>query len=158
MAPTSAHNLLPRWLKSANRLVMMLQRLGLPTGTIYVLTVPGRTSGNLRSTPVSALTVDNRQYIVGGMADMDWVRNVRAAGWGILASRRRRERVTLIELPPQERAPILHEFPRLVPGGVPFFRRLYSLPDDRAALPDAFAGLADRATVFRVEHAEPARE
>lgn len=157
MPPTSAHSLLPRWLKSANRLVMTLQRLGLPTGTIYVLTVPGRASGNLRSTPVSALTVSGSRYIVGGMADMDWVRNACAAGWGILARGRRRERVSLIELPEQERAPILREFPRLVPGGVPFFRRLYGLPDDRAALPEAFAALADRATVFRVEHAEQER-
>lgn len=89
---------------------------------------------------------------------MDWTRNVRAAGWGILAFGRKRERVTLIELPPQERGPILREFPRLVPGGVPFFRRIYSLPDDPAALPDAFAGLADRATVFRVEPDKSAHE
>jgi hypothetical protein len=137
---------------------MALQHLGLPTGTIHVLTVPGRTSGTLRSTPVSALTVNGQRYIVAGMAEMDWARNVRVAGWGILAHGRRRERVTLIELPSQERAPILREFPRLVPGGVPFFRRLYSLPDDPAALPDAFAGLATDATVFRVEPIKPARE
>ncbi|HEX5442087.1 MAG TPA: hypothetical protein VFW76_14455, partial [Ktedonobacterales bacterium] len=97
-------------------------------------------------------------YIVAGVAEMDWARNVRAAGWGILASGRRRERVSLIELPPQERAPILREFPRLVPGGVPFFRRLYCLPDGPAALPDAFAGLATHATVFRVEPAKSAQE
>src|SRR5690348_15666491 len=102
MPPTSAHDLLPRWLGPVNRLVMALQRLGLPTGTIHVLTVPGRTSGQLRSTPVSTLTVNGQRYIVGGMADMDWTRNVRAARWGILAFGRRRERVTLIELPPQE--------------------------------------------------------
>jgi len=158
MPPTSAHGSLPRWLKPANRLIMLFQRLGLPTGTIHVLTVPGRTSGTLRSTPVSALTVNGRRYIVAGVAEMDWARNVRAAGWGILASGRRRERVSLIELPPQERAPILREFPRLVPGGVPFFRRLYRLPDDPAALPDAFAGLATHATVFRVEPAKSAQE
>lgn len=158
MLPTSAHGSLPRWLKPANRLIMVFQRLGLPTGTIHVLTVPGRMSGTLRSTPVSALTVDGRRYIVAGATDMDWARNVRAAGWGILAHGRRSERVNLIELPPQERAPILREFPRLVPGGVPFFRRLYSLPDDPAALPDAFAGLATHATIFRIESAKLAQE
>jgi hypothetical protein len=88
------------------------------------------------------------------MAEMDWVRNVRAAGWGMLVYGRGRERVALVELPVQERAAILREFPRLVPGGVPFFRRLYGLPDDPAALPNAFADLATRATVFRVERAE----
>ena len=158
MPSTLAHDLLPRRLGPANRLVMTLQRLGLPTGTIHVLTVPGRISGQLRSTPVSTLIVNGQRYIVGGMVDMDWTRNVRAAGWGILAFGRRRERVTLIELSPQVRGPILREFPRLVPGGVPFFRRIYSFPADRAALPDAFAALADRATVFRVEPGKPAQE
>jgi deazaflavin-dependent oxidoreductase (nitroreductase family) len=151
MASTQARGSLPRWLKPANRLVMALQRLGMRTGTIHVLTVPGRRSGKSRSTPVSTLMVGGTRYIVGGMADMEWVRNARAAGWGVLASGRRRERVTLVELPVEERAAILREFPRLVPGGVGFFRRLYGLPRDPAALPDAFAGLATRATVFRVE-------
>jgi len=154
-----AHGSLPRWLKPANRLVMALQRLGMRTGTIHVLTVPGRRSGRPRSTPVSALTVGGARYLVGGMADMDWVRNARAAGWGVLAYGRLRERATLVELPVEERAAILREFPRLVPGGVPFFRRLYGLPDDPVALPDAFASLATRATVFRVEipRAKPER-
>lgn len=156
MSSTSPRGSLPRWLRPANRLVVTLQRLGLRTGTIHVLTVPGRVSGTLRSTPVSAMTVNGTRYIIGGMAEADWVRNVRAAGWGILAHGRRRERVTLVELPVEERGAILREFPRLVPAGIFYFRRLYDLPNDRAALPDAFAGLATRATVFRIEHSEPA--
>jgi hypothetical protein len=105
----------------------------------------------MRSTPVSLLTVGGSRYIIGGMVDADWVKNVRAAGWGILAYGRRRERVTLVELPVQDRGAILREFPRLVPQGVSFFQRLYDLPRDPAALPDTFAGLATRATVFRIE-------
>jgi hypothetical protein len=88
---------------------------------------------------------------------MEWVRNARAAQWGDLAYGRRRERVTLVELPVAERGTILREFPQLVPGGVPLFRRLYGLPNDPATLPDAFARLAPRAPVFRVERAEPER-
>ncbi len=149
-----AHRSLPRWLKPANRLLMALQRLGMRTGTIHVLTVPGRTSGKPRSTPVSVLRVGGARYIVGGMARMDWVRNARTLGWGILAYGRRRERVTLVELPVAQRGAILREFPRLVPGGVSFFRRLYDLPHNRAALPDAFARLATQVTVFRLEPAE----
>lgn len=156
MSSAGGRGSLPRWLKPANRLVMALQRWGMPTGTIHVLTVLGRVSGKPRSTPVSALTVDGVRYIIGGMADADWVRNARAAGWGILAHGRGRERVTLVEVPVEERGAILREFPRLVPGGVFFFRKIYGLPDDPAKLPDAFAGLAERATVFRIEHSEPA--
>jgi hypothetical protein len=148
---TPAQSALPRWLKSANRLVIALQRLGLPLGTIHLLSVPGRATGKLRTTPVSSLTVGGLRYVVGGIANADWVKNVRAAGWGILRHGRQTERIALIELPVEERAPVLRAFPVLVPGGVSFFRRVYSLPDDPAALPDAFAALAPNCTVFRIE-------
>ena len=123
---------------------------------MHVLSVPGRTSGRLRSTPVSPLTVNGQRYIVGGLAGADWVKNARAAGWGILAHGRKKERVVLIELPVEQRAPILRAFPREVPHGVQFFQRLYGLPKDPAALPDAFAALAWQCPVFRIEPAPEA--
>jgi hypothetical protein len=142
---------LPSWLKPANQLVKALQRLGMRMGTIHVLAVPGRKTGTLRSTPVSILTLDGARYAVGGLATADWPQNARVAGWGALSYGRASERVRLIELPVEERGPVLRAFPRLVPGGVGFFRRLYSLPDDPAQLPDAFAALAPSVTVFRIE-------
>ena len=142
---------LPGWLKYANRVVILLQRLGLPLGTMHVLSVPGRRSGQMRRTPVSLLTVDGKRYLVGGLITADWVKNARAAGWGILRYGRKTERVGLVELPEEERAPILRVFPQLVPHGVQFFKQLYGLPADPALLPDAFAALAPRSTVFRVD-------
>jgi hypothetical protein len=65
--------------------------------------------------------------------------------------------VALAELPEAERGPILRVFPKLVPGGVSFFQRLYGLQKDPAALPDAFAALADRSTVFRIEPSAAAK-
>jgi hypothetical protein len=152
-----ANGKLPRWLKPANRVVIALQRLGIAIGTMRVLSVPGRKSGALRSTPVSLLTVDGRRYIIGGLESAGWVKNARAAGWGILAHGRKKERVRLIELPVAERAPILRAFPREVPHGVQFFQRLYGLPKDPAALPDAFAALASRCPVFRIDPLPPSR-
>ena len=54
----SKHAKLPWWLKSANRVVIALNRLGLAVGTQHVLSIPGRKTGKLRSTPVSLLTVN----------------------------------------------------------------------------------------------------
>jgi deazaflavin-dependent oxidoreductase (nitroreductase family) len=142
---------LPGWLKPMNQVMMALTTMGLAIGPMRVLTVPGRKSGKMRSTPVSSLTVERRQYIVGGLAEADWVKNVRAAGWGLLAQGRKKERVRLIELSVEEGAPILREFPRLVPGGVQFFHRIYDLPKDPTLLSDAFAGLANQCPVFRIE-------
>jgi hypothetical protein len=145
----ATHEDLPTWLGGVNALVKGLQRLGISIGTMHVLSVPGRSSGAMRSTPVSPLTVDGRRYIVAGLENADWVRNARAAGWGILRRGRSDERVHLIELPPQERAAILREFPRLVPHGVFMFQRAYGVEAD----PEAFAGLAPFCPVFRVEKA-----
>jgi hypothetical protein len=138
---------LPSWLKGFNRVIMALQRLGLAVGSMHVLSVPGRQSGVFRSTPVSLLTVDNQRYIVAGLDDADWVLNARAAGRGMLRRGRIEEHVSQFELPVGDRAPILREFPRLIPQGVPFFTRLYGVTAD----PEQFAGLAETCPVFRVE-------
>jgi hypothetical protein len=114
---------------------------------MHLISVPGRNSGKMRTTPVSPLTVDGQRYIVGGLQRADWVKNARAAGWGILARGRKEERIRLVELPVEERASILREFPCEVPHGVQFFRQVYGISGD----PEEFASLAPRCPVFRIE-------
>jgi hypothetical protein len=138
---------LPAWLKGFNRVVIALQRLGFVIGTMHVLSVPGRQSGVLRSTPVSLLAVEGQRYIVAGLDGADWVLNARVTGRGMLHRGRTEEHVSLIEIPVEERARILREFPRLVPQGVPFFTRIYRVTAD----PEEFAALAQTCPVFRVE-------
>jgi len=147
----SNHAKLPWWLKPANRIIIALYRLGWAFGTWYVLSVPGRKTGKLRSTPVSLVTVDGRRYIVG--FETNWVKNARAVGWGFLTRGGKKESVALVELPVEERPPILREFPSQVPHGVQFFERLLGLPND----PEAFAEAAPRCPVFRVDSASEAR-
>ena len=126
---------------------MAALRAGLSVETQHLLIVPGRTSGKPRTTPVSSVTVDGQRYVVAALAEVDWVKNARAAGAGELGRGRRRESVWLIELPVAERGPILREFLRQVPGGVRYFG-LASDPDDLVAS-------AARYPVFRIE-ASPA--
>jgi len=140
---------LPRWLGPANRVIIALQLRGVVIGTMRLLSVPGRKSGKMRTTPVSPLTVDGQRYIVGGLEGADWVKNARAAGWGVLARGRKEEWVSLVELPVEERGPVLREFPLRVPHGVGFFRQLYGVSGD----PEEFAALAPLCPVFRVEEA-----
>jgi len=139
---------LPRWLRPANRLVRLLTRLGLRLGTVHVLTVPGRRSGAPRPTPVSPLAVGGERYVIAGLPDGDWARNVRAAGRGELAYGRRKQAVTLEEVTdPEVRAQVMRAFPREVPGGVPMFVKLGLVT---AADPDQFAAAADRVAAFRI--------
>ncbi len=137
---------LPWWLKPANRVIMALNRLGLALGTQHVLSIPGRKTGKLRSTPVSLLTVNGRRYIAT-VGETHWVKNARAAGWGFLSRGRKKEWVALVELPVEERAPILRAFPHQVPHGVPFFQMALGLSND----PEAFAAAAPQCPVFRAD-------
>ena len=107
----------PRWLTRVNTVLL---RLGLRIGTQHVLSVPGRNSGKLRSTLVSVVTVAGPRYVVAGLGEADWVKNARAAGWVLLSQGRQEERAHLVELPVEERGPILREFPRQVRQGARF--------------------------------------
>jgi hypothetical protein len=138
---------LPGWLPFANRIIEWLQRRGLKTGTIHILTVPGRISGELRTTPISLLKLDGVEYTVAGLEDSDWVRNVRAAGWGYLAYGKDRRKVRFTELRPDQREPVLRAFPVEIPHGTQFFERVHRIKPD----PDGFASLADRCPVFRIQ-------
>ena len=139
---------LPSWLPAVNRLVRLLQRLGLQLGTIHVLTVPGRVSGAPRPSPVSPLTVDGRRYVIAALPQADWARNVRAAGAGELAHGRHRRPVALTEVTdPDLRRTVVRAFPTEVPHGVQFFVRLGLV---KSGDPDEFAGIADKVAVFEL--------
>src|ERR1035437_2185572 len=73
---TVTNEALPRWLGPASRVNMWLLRRGLRIGTQHVLSVPGRKSGLMRSTPVSLVTLDGVRYIVSGEG-LAWVANAR---------------------------------------------------------------------------------
>lgn len=147
-APAPVSAALPRWLKPVNRVIVLLQRLGIAFLSFHLLSVPGRRTGRLRTTPVSPFTVEGRRYIVS-FGQTEWVKNARAAGWGVLARGRRRQSVQLLALDLEDRRPILRQFPVQVPAGVRFFVLVGAVrpPAD----PDAFADAAPVLAVFRME-------
>lgn len=147
-APGQASAALPRWLRSVNRVIVLLQRLGIAFLSFHLLSVAGRRTGRLHTTPVSPFSVEGRRYIVS-FGQTEWVKNARAAGWGILARGRRRQRVRLLALDLEERTPILRQFPVQVPAGVRFFVQVGVVQPP--ADPDAFAEAARALAVFRVE-------
>jgi hypothetical protein len=144
--PMSTQPTLPQWLKYMNRLIIALNHLGIGFGTWYILSIPGRKTGKMRSTPVSVLHVNGQRYVVTGF-DTQWVKNARTVGWGTLRRGWKKEKVAVVELPVEERELILREFPRQVPHGVEYFEKLLNLPGD----PEAFAAAAPRCPVFRFD-------
>jgi deazaflavin-dependent oxidoreductase (nitroreductase family) len=137
----------PWWLKYVNKLMIGLQKLGVSFGPV-VLTVPGRKSGKLRSTPVTPMTVDGNEYIVGGLPGSDWIANVRAAGEGTLHRGRQARRVRLVEMSAEQARPLLRQFPVKVPTGVEFIKNAGLVTGPNA---DEFEALAGRCPVFRLD-------
>ena len=75
-----------------------------------VLAVRGRKSGELRSVPVNLLELDGERYLVAPRGNTQWVRNARAAGGGQLRLGSRTEDVALVELPADQRVPVLRVY------------------------------------------------
>lgn len=138
----------PAWLKLVNKVMMAVHRVGIAPGPVRVLTVPGRKSGEPRSTPATPFTLHDSLYVVGGYPNADWVLNARAAGTGTVTRGRKAQRVSFVELTAEQARPVLRAFPDKVPRGVGFFKRAGLVGRGSA---DEFEALAGRCAVFRLE-------
>jgi deazaflavin-dependent oxidoreductase (nitroreductase family) len=109
------------WRRGVNALVRPLARLGLTGPRTHLLTVQGRRSGKLWSTPVSIVRLGDSRWLVAPYGDRNWVKNARAAGWVELRRGGSRERLAVHELEPQAAVPVLREYYRLGRVTRPFF-------------------------------------
>jgi deazaflavin-dependent oxidoreductase (nitroreductase family) len=121
----------------------MLRR-GIGVGPQRLLSVPGRTTRILRTTPVAVIALDGERYIVAGFETSDWVKNVRAAGWATIGRGRKSEQVDLVEVAPDKRVPILRAFAQKVRGGRVFLTVAANASDME------FVAASSRHPVFRV--------
>lgn len=99
----------PFWIGIMNPLMRAVLRLGLPMGPMILLTVRGRTSGQPRTTPVGLFERSGQRWLFSEFGDVNWVRNLRAAGEGTLRLGRRRETVVVVELTSEAAAHVLKE-------------------------------------------------
>ena len=100
------------WRRGLNALVRPLARLGLVGRSTHLLTVAGRQSGRLWSTPVSIVRDGDERWLVAPYGERTWVKNARAAGWVELQRGRRRERLAVEEVDPEQAVPVLREYYR----------------------------------------------
>src|SRR5256886_15745216 len=88
----------PRLVHVFNPIARRLLGVGIPLGPNALLTVRGRKSGQPRTTPVALVEVGGRRWVIGTFGEVNWVRNLRAAGRASLSVGRRREEVLATEL------------------------------------------------------------
>ena len=117
----------PRWVFSLfNPIARALLAVGVPLGLNGLITVRGRKSGLPRSTPVAIIAVAGRRWVWCPWGDVQWVRNLRAAGRATITVRRRQDEVRATELDQAERIAFFRDtlgpLARSTPGGVWFIR------------------------------------
>lgn len=136
----------PNWMaKVLNRADAVIAGRGVAPDLMAALEVVGRKSGRVISFPVAIATVDGQRYLVSMLGEnVQWVRNVRAAGGKAALRAGSREEVQLDEVPVDQRAPILKAYLQIAYGARPH------IPVDKDAPLAAFEAIAADFPVFRV--------
>ncbi len=146
---------LARWLYRGgrpNRVATVLNRCsaaihapGIAPNYLVTLEVRGRRSGRRISLPLVMAVVEGERFLVSMLgADVDWVRNVKAAGGNATLRHGHREEVRLEEVPANRRVPALKAYLKRAPGARPH------LPVHKDAPLSEFEQVASQFPVFRV--------
>ena len=131
----------PRGINLFNAIAKPLLAAGLPMGFNGLVTICGRKSGQPRTTPVAIIETGGRRWVWAPWGEVNWVRNLRAAGRATIEVRRQSEDVTATELSPAERfvffRDVLAPLARRIPGGTLFIRTMDGVdlnrPEEAAA-------------------------
>jgi F420H(2)-dependent quinone reductase len=70
----------PKAVSIFNPILKFLLAAGVPLGPNGLITIRGRKSGMPRTTPVAIIEVSGRRWIWAPWGEVNWVRNLRAAG------------------------------------------------------------------------------
>lgn len=98
--------------KVFNPVMAAFTRMGISMWGSRVLAVKGRTTGEVRTTPVNVLTLDGERYLVAPRGITQWVRNIRIAGEADLTVGRRVETIVVDEVPDHAKPEILRAYLR----------------------------------------------
>ena len=141
----------PTWVGHwVNQFFCWWARLGLPPQSWVALRVRDRVSGSMRQDVVVSPTVAGQRYIVSMFGTIsDWVHNLDAAHGDAVISHGGSQRVHLVLVPPEERAPVLQEYVRVASSGRQHFPLSVGAP-----LAD-FAAIAAQYRVYRIEVQTP---
>ena len=140
----------PFYVPLFNPIARRLLRRGLPMGPNALLTVRGRTSGLDRTTPVAVVAIGDRRWLIGTFGEVNWVRNLRAAGEATLTINRRPEAVQAAELSRSETASFFKDVLAPYVAHIPLGRFLLGTLLGAKELLDDPDGAAQRHPVFEL--------
>ena len=132
-----------------NPIVRRLMRVGVPLGPNALLSVRGRKTGQLRTTPIAVVEIGGRRWVQSPYGEVNWVRNLRASGEGILTMGRRQEPVTAVSLTPEQTAAFFQDVLGPYIRRIPLGTLLIGMLGAREILTDP-VGAAKRHPVFEL--------
>jgi deazaflavin-dependent oxidoreductase (nitroreductase family) len=119
----------PWWVTIFNPVAKVLLGAGVPMGFNGLITIRGRRSGLPRTTPVAIIAVSGRRWVWAPWGEVNWVRNLRAAGRATITVRRRKEEVSASELDPTQGVGFFRDTLGPVARGIPFGVRFIRIVD-----------------------------
>jgi hypothetical protein len=144
----------PNWIaRMLNRGWAAVGSSSVASNYLVALETTGRTSGRTISQPMVMAVVDGEHYLVSMLGEnVNWVKNVRAAGGKAALRSGTRKELRLEEVAVSQRAPILKAYLQRAPGARPH------VPVDKDAHLSEFEKVAAAFPVFRVVSKEPIRQ
>ncbi len=134
--------------RAVGRLWALVAGLGVGPSFFVSLETIGHRTGRKSAVPIVLADYRGARYLVSMLGERSpWVRNVRAAGGRAAIRHGQRREVTLVEVAPEMRAPVIKAYLARALGGRPH------IPVDPDAPLDAFERIASTYPVFRVEPA-----
>ena len=116
----------PRSVLIFSPILTFLLAAGVPLGFNRLVTIRGRKSGLPRTAAIAVIEASGRRWVWAPWGEVQWVRNLRAAGRATITVRRRKEEVRATELDPTQRVgffrDVLGPLARGIPFGVWFIR------------------------------------
>jgi deazaflavin-dependent oxidoreductase (nitroreductase family) len=92
-----------------NSIAVPLLAAGVPMGPDVLITIRGRKTGTPRTTPITLCENAGRRGLISPFGEVNWVRNLRAAGSATITARRVEEEVRAVELGPVEAAAFIRD-------------------------------------------------
>jgi deazaflavin-dependent oxidoreductase (nitroreductase family) len=126
---------------------MLKRRVGRGKGPsfMHLLSVRGRKTGKVHTTPVDVMEVGDRRYIVAPYGVTNWVRNARAAGEVTVSRGIHSEALRVTEVGPEEAVSVLRKYIKDIRFTRSYFDAKPDSPDEE------IAAEAPKHPVFRLE-------
>jgi deazaflavin-dependent oxidoreductase (nitroreductase family) len=125
----------PRYVTLFSPVAKALLAARVPLGFNGLITIVGRVSGQPRTNPVAIIEYQGRRWVWCPWGEVNWVRNLRAAGGATIAVRGRKEEVSATELDAAERVgffrDVLGPVAKALPFGKSFIRTVDGVDIDR---------------------------